>query len=108
MSTLTYRIVEATRTADTVTTKVTYAVNGVDVWTVDIPHFQPQSGSDILQNIRKRSESELAKFRASVVGVQILKVLSVGMDVELTDTGISDREAELLIASAQAQEIPGS
>jgi len=99
--------VEATRTAETLTTKVTYAINGVDVLTVEIPHFQPQSEQDIHQNIRRRGESELAKFRASVTGEQIRKVIPVGVVIELSDAGIDDQEAALIITSAQAGKIPG-
>ena len=74
---MTYKILNTQANEETITTTVEYNFDGVMV-TVDIPHFMPQSESDIETGILNRSASELRKLDATEFNKTLLLNIPIG------------------------------
>ena len=74
---MTYKILNTQANEETITTTVEYNFDGVMV-TVDIPHFMPQSESDIETGILNRAVSELRKLDATEFNKTLLLNIPIG------------------------------
>lgn len=74
---MTYTILSTSTLDETITTTVEYNFNGTLV-TVDIPHFMPQSETDIETGILNRAMSEKRKLDATELNKTILTSIVIG------------------------------
>ena len=71
---MSYRILEVSQEAETVTTKVRYDFNGKLV-EVDIPHFAPQTEDDVIDGIENRMASEQRKLDATAQAAVVVEAV---------------------------------
>jgi hypothetical protein len=74
---MTYTILSTSTLDETITTTVEYNFDGTIV-TVDIPHFMPQSESDIETGILNRAVSEKRRLDATELNKTILLNIPIG------------------------------
>ncbi len=74
---MTYTILSTSTLDETITTTVEYNFDGTIV-TVDIPHFMPQSETDIETGILNRAMSEKRKLDATELNKTILTSIVIG------------------------------
>jgi hypothetical protein len=74
---MTYKILSTSTLDETITTTVEYNFDGTII-TVDIPHFMPQSESDIETGILNRAVSEKRKLEATELNKTLITNIIVG------------------------------